>query len=220
MRAFKIPFSRGFKMTFEDASKIIQNHTIVSASSEVNDFIPYHALITGLLLRKGKEAILLYDFLVSIDTRLGTRNYEEVFRIFTGGPEWNKFQKKGVLKDYRVRAGQLIEVTKDGAVIPLLLIVVNKAHMLNIDKENPDPAQFLFVVNKVFIDDLEYRPMYNAARKYLLDVTDVNVMITNNINKLCYKHKAVEQRRHKTISEAKHSNRELTQSVLRTILYG
>ena len=221
MRAFKVSFNHYYKRYFLDADSSLRGNIVVAqGSSEVNDFIPYHALLSGLLLKKDDKAILTYQLVVPGDTTSKTRQYEEFFRNFMDAAMWVRFAKKGAQKVYKVRAGTLVEIKTDGTVIPLMILVVNRSHMLNINKDNPDPSQFFFVVNKEFITDPDHKPLYNAAKRYILDHDMLDVIHTTNILRMCYKYKAIEKRTVKSIAEAKQMNKDLTATVIRNIIYG
>lgn len=218
--AYTIPFSNVYKKYFRGQEGGIKyNITQNQATSEVNDFIPYHALMTGTLVGVGNHRTLLYDLNVPKTIDFGSKQYEAFVTSFTDGCEWRKFIKKGNTKEYRVRTGQLIEV-KDYEIIPLVTLVVNKAHMLNIDKTNPDSSKFFIVISKAFLHE-SHRSMYLAFKKYLFDVVKgIDILHTESISRFCYKSMAIDQRKPKSIAEAKNMSKDLTIDVMKHLIYG
>lgn len=217
--AYKIYFGNSVKKSFQgQESGLRHNVTQNVATSEANDFVPYHALITGKLIGVGNYRTLLYSLSTVTKTDFASKQYEAFVTSFIDGWEWKKFVKRGVQKEYRVRAGQLIELNK-GEITPLITLVVNKSHMLNINKEDPDVTKFFIVMSKAFLHE-SHKNMYLAFKKYLFDkLTDINVIHTESISKLCYKSLAIEPRKPKSIAEAKNMGRDLTIEVMKSLIH-
>lgn len=217
--AYKIYFDRHTKRNFQGQDHGLKHNIIQNvATSEANDFIPYHALLTGKLVGVGNHRTLLYDLNTLKGTDFASKQYEAFVTGFIDGGEWKKFIKKGINKEYRVRAGQLIELNKD-EIIPLITLVVNKSHMLNINKEDPDVTKFFIVVSKAFLHE-SHKNLYLAFKKYLFDgLTDMSVIYTESISKFCYKSIAIEPRKPKSIAEAKSMGRDLTIEVLKSLIH-
>lgn len=218
---FTIKFGTTVKRYFVGQEASVRYNLVQNpATSEVNDFIPYHALLTGRLVGVGNHRTLLYDLNIPKQVDYSSKQYETFVTGFLNDIEWKKFIKKGTDKQYRVRAGQLVEIDKDMKIIPLLTLVVNKAHMLDINKENPDRSKFFIIIDKAFKHE-SHKSMFLAFKKYLFEVyTGVYSIQVDSITGFCYKSMAVEPRKPKSIVEAKSMGKDLTIEVMKHLIYG
>ena len=98
-----------------------------------------------------------------------------------------------------------------GAVKPLLLVCVKQKYLYTIDRQNPNPSQFCIVIDNKFINDENHFGIYRNVKKNYLDVhgTDIDVMFTNDIMRLCFNHKVIEQPKFKTIPEMMQHTKDL-----------
>lgn len=217
---FNIYFGGHIKRMFEYLDKSLIESIIFSSnpsSSIVNDFIPYHALMSGTLLTKADSSTkaLLYSFDVSNNIS-ASKSYEQFFRYLVNADTWYRLHKKNTVVDYRCRAGQLIIVSNNTA-IPLVTLVVNKQHLFDINKEQPDYSKFFIVINDKF--SKEHTNIYRNFYKYYLEEASkyVDVIYTKSIFDFCYKQVPLAVPKVNTISEARNVYRDMTYNILRSI---
>src|SRR5688572_7031988 len=165
---FKIFFSGNLKRDFELYDLNSQKTTSLTepTTSIVNNFIPYHALMSGTLMSANNRKALLYSLLFYSEYRRIIKNYESFFECFITGENWVKLAKSNITYDYRCRAGQLVHVSETEEVTLLATLVVSREHLFNIDKERPDYSQFFIVINTAFSTDKRYSVLYNNFRRH------------------------------------------------------
>lgn len=218
--AFKIAFDSyiadAWKMydTEHDGRKIGQDYL-----SAAHDFVPWHALMAGKLLSKGNKKLLVYSRWLSTIHRT-KRTYDSFLTDILHYPYWVQFKKRGVELDIRGRYGELVHVESPTRVNPLAILTVNERYLYRIDKANPDPAQFFFVINNQLLKEERYDSLYRAFKKYYLGEIEkvVNVIYTNNIQALLYKPHIVKPKPAKTIIEMKQNMVEFHKMVISEVL--
>lgn len=181
-----------------------------------NDFIPYHALLTGKVLEKdGKKAMVYYPS-ITADNSLAIRNYEGFFSHLANGNRWYRLIKKTITGDYRVRAGQIVVFKPNNTVIILATLAVNVSHLYSVNKSEPDYSKFFLIVNNEFANDPEHSNMYKAFKKYYMDkaMEKVSVIHTKDIYNLLYKPLIVKPKVAKSIAEMKQNMAEFHKCVL------
>lgn len=201
---------------FYDSGLDVKNYSSNYSSSIVNDFIPYHALLSGKLLTINGHKALTYNLDVSTSIDSSRKSYEEFFKDLFTYSLWTKLSKKNTVLDYRCRRGQLVEVSKEGIVTPLMTLVVNKSYMFDIDKSYPNPSKFFIVISNKFSKLDEHSNLYRNFCKHYLDVASkyVDVIYVNDILKFCYKQVPLISRRAKTIMEAKTMYMDMTHNIV------
>lgn len=201
-----------FEVTFlEWQADIYRSYDVEDGSKKVgddhlscdHDFVPYHALMAGRLLKKGDKKLLIYSRWCSDNYFEKRRTYDAFLNYGLEGRYWCKFAKRGVDLDFRTRFGEVVHVLPNKQVIPLAILAVNERYLYSIDKANPDPSQFFLVVNNALIREEQYDSLYRAFKKYYLaEVEKVcNVIYTNDITKLLYKPHIVKPKPAKNIME-------------------
>jgi hypothetical protein len=220
---FKIPFRGGLQRNFESADNGEYGTVLTSnpSSSIVNDFIPFHALMSGKLLSTISNKVLLYNLDVLLIPEHTVNGYEEFFYRIIGHFGWNKLNKRNVVPNYRCRAGQLVVISKDKVVTPLMTLVVNKEYLFTINKEQPDYSKFFIVIDDNFSNSDEHSNLYKNFRKYYLEEVSnyINVIHTKSIINFCYKQVPVVPIKPKTIAESRVLYKEMTLNIIRAIAY-
>lgn len=217
---FSIPFNGSLKRTFtnydSDTSIISSN----ISSSVVNNFVPYHALMSGNLLTAGNVKLLTYSFDVHPSNYSIIKNYESFFNYLIQGSYWYTIAKSSISLKYKARAGQLVEIL-DNVPIPLVTLVVLKEHVFNINKETPDYSNFFVVISKEFSEGARHTNMYRNFCKYYLEAATkhIDVIYTKDIKNICYKEIPITPIKPKTIAESRIMYRELTYKVLQSLQY-
>lgn len=221
--SFGIHFRGGLQRTFVsyDTGVYGKVHSTNPSSSIVNDFIPYHALMSGNLLSVGDSKALLYnlDFNNSIDSN--SKGYENFFYYLIRGENWVKLDKKNTLLNYRCRAGQLVVVSKENNATPLVTLVVSKEHLFNINKLNPDFSKFFIVISREFSESTEHAILYKNFYRQYLDIAKeyVDIIYTKSITKFCYKQVPIVPINPKTISESRSMYQSMTYNILRAMAF-
>lgn len=215
---FKIPFSGEIKRAFIQIDHIPSEVTSLHlTNSIVNDFIPYHSLMSGKLLTTDNNKALLYSLDVKKTASL-VKNYEHFFKNLMIGSYWYKLYKKNITLNYKCRLGQLVEVLDD-IPISLMTIVINKEHLFNINKENPDLSKFFIVISSEFSESDRHRILYHNFQKQYLKLAKnyVDVIHTKSIPSFCYKQVPINPIRPTTIVESQTMYKDLTFKVLSSI---
>lgn len=218
---FEIEFETGLRDRFiADDLNPMSTFSLYPASSDANDFIPYHALLSGKLVHNGNEKTLIYSLDVKADAEYKTKNHEDFFYRMGFSRRWYTLVKKNISQDYRARAGQLVEVLPSGEIVLLATVVVNKAHLFNINKAYPDYSQFFIAVDGAFAYSERHSNLYKTFTKYYLDMAmrKVDVIYTKSIINLCYKHLPVMKLKPKTIAEAKTINQTVTSKLVKDLM--
>lgn len=221
MIPFQILFDGRFKIIFTDADLYpMRTCSVYPASSNDNDFIPFHALLSGRMVNVNEKKTLIYSLDLVADDYRNIKNHEEFFEKMIVSSQWFKLVKKNILVDYRCRAGQLIEVTPDGRPILLASLVVNKAHLFNINKAQPDYSQFFLAIDYGFANSERHANLFKTFVKYYVTEASkyIDIIHTRNIVSLCYKHAPVIKLTPKTIAEAKLMNRRITNQLVNSLL--
>jgi hypothetical protein len=217
---FSILFYGSIKRNFEyyDITELGTIYSSNPSSSIVNDFIPYHALMSGKLLSVGDTKALLYNLDVHSTIECIKKGYEDFFYALINSSVWTKLAKSNTISDYRCRAGQLI-VVSNNIVTPLMTIVVSKEHLFSINKEKPDYSKFFVVVSKKFSELDEHSNLYRNFCKYYLSVTSnyIDVIYTKDIISFCYRQVPIMPIKAKTIIESRTLYSEMTFNILKSI---
>lgn len=216
---FKITFDANIKTIFSEHDRqSFETISMYPASSEDNDFIPYHALQSGRLITVGERKTLLYSLEVHTEADK-CKNHEDFFEAMIRRSDWHRLFKKNIIQDYRVRRGQLVHIKPNGEVDLLASLVVSKNHLFNINKANPDYSKFYVVIDKKFNTEL-HANLYKSFTKYYLAaaIKCVDIIFTKSLKSLCYNHAPLQPMKPKTISEAKMINSILTEKAVISIL--
>lgn len=219
VRKFRISFDTQIKVLFSDYDKLnLETISMYPASSEDNDFIPYHALQCGRLVTVGNQKTLLYSLEVHKKYEK-VKNHEDFFDKMMTYSTWYRLVKKNIPEDYRARRGQLVYMKPNGQVDLLATLAVSKSHLFNINKANPDYSKFFIIISKNFTT-VKHSNLYKSFTKYYLDEARnyVDMIWTKDIQRLCYNHAPIQQIMPRTIKEAKSVNSMLTEGVVTSIL--
>lgn len=219
---FNVIFSGHIKRNFfyYDKGQEGKVYSTNPSNSIINDFIPYHALMSGTLLSIGEDKALLYNLDFNDKLEKIIKSYENFFDYLVGGAIWTKLQKKNTVLDYRCRAGQLVCLS-NGIVTPLMTLVVNKEHLFSIDKANPNLSKFFIVISREFSDSEQHSNLYKGFCKYYLEaaIPYTEVIYTKSIINFCYKEVPIVLNKPKTIAESREIYRDMTYEILRSINY-
>lgn len=221
MAMFSIPFGGYFQRGFAEP-ELSPRSTIsfYPSNSDCNDFIPYHALQSGRLVQEGVNKSLIYSLDVPVHPYFTKKNHEKFFESMMWSEKWTNIAKKNLELDYRCRAGQLVELTSMGVIVPLATLAINKAYMFSIDKSNPDFSQFFLIIDKAFATEDKYANMYKAFSKYYVDQVDdyISIVYTKSLVKMCYKHSPIIPAKPRTIAEAQQMNRLMTYRLVQSLI--
>jgi hypothetical protein len=220
MREFQINFDGFFKSRFCNAEpSSLGLSSYYPSTSDDNNFIPYHALITGKLLQVGTSRSLLYSLDVPIHVPYIKKVYEDFFNIMMYRELWTRFDKKNVDNIYLTRVGQLVHLKNSGEVVPLAVIAVHKSHLFHIDKTNPDYSQFFLMIDKKFTEESTYELMWRNFEKIAMPVINerIDTIITRSLLTSCYNHTPVPKIRPVNIVQAKNMYKDLTKLVIKNL---
>lgn len=173
--------------------------------SAAHDFVPYPALMSGKLLKKGEKKLLVYSRYISRNPSYNRRTYDSFLTELLTQKYWVKFNKRGVDLEIWGRYGELVHKLTPTQVNPLAVLAVNERYLYNVNKANPDPSQFFLIVNNQLVNEERYDSLYRAFKKYYLEEIQkvVNVIYTNDIHNLLYKPHIVKPKPAKTLAEMK-----------------
>lgn len=215
---FSIKFSAQIKGVFEAYDVYDSTTNVISTlptTSITNDFIPFHALLSGKVLSNNTSKALVYslDFHTYIDKVY--KGYEDFFNLMIDNGYWGKLSKTNTIEDYRCRMGQLVHF-KDRVVTPLATLVVKKEHIFKIDKLSPDYSKFFIIVSRRFSEVETHNNLYkNFNRQYLSVAKNyVDIIYTKDIESFCYKQALITPIKPKTIIESKAASKEITIDVI------
>lgn len=184
--------------------------------SAAHDFVPYHALMSGKLLKKGDKKLLVYSRYIGKRASYSKRTYDSFLNYVLEMRYWVQFKKRGVDIDIWGRYGELVHKVSATEVIPLAVLAINERYMYRVDKANPDPSQFYLIVNNQLVREERYDSLYRAFKKYYLGEMEkiVNVIYTNDIHSLLYKPHIVKPKPAKTIIEMRQNMLEFHRTVV------
>lgn len=214
-----------FQVTFNEYEAAIYQHydnevdgRKVGADhlSAAHDFVPYPALMSGKLLKKGEKKLLVYSRYIGKHHHYSRRTYDSFLTEILTQKYWTLFKKRGVELNIWGRYGELVHVESPTNTIPLAVLAVNERYLYRVNKATPDPSQFFLVVNNQLVNEERYDSLYRAFKKYYLAEVQkvVNVIYTDDIHSLLYKPHIVKPKPAKTLVEMKQNMLEFHNMVI------
>lgn len=182
------------------------------ACSLDNDWVPYHALMTGdLITGTNGQKVLAWelDSAPSPANQTGERYrtvkiVEKFIDKFKGGIGWYELRRLNIERRYHCRYGSLVEHTDEGVVTPLVVLALNTRYLFTFNKGNPDYSQFAVIVSSNLMYLASHRTIWNSIEKNIIPEVlqkGMNVITVKDVVNTCYKSPIITIPKFNTIME-------------------
>ncbi len=171
----------------------------LTGDSLCNNYIPFISLFTGQFFKKEDKRLVVYNLLFRTKDPTDSRrrsftipktSYEDLFSYLCDYiyPQYYITDKV----ELQVSKGTIIEYDRfTNEYKILMLLVVKKEFVWNINKDKPDPKQFTLIISNTFVNEEKYSTLFKRLEKdYITEAItqNIDIIYTNDIVKHCYKY--------------------------------